>query len=78
MDVPREVRDMRISARNVLTGTVKAIMEGTVNAEVVVELPGGEEVVAMVTKASVRALGLEVGKEAHAIVKASNVMLGVD
>lgn len=69
---------MRISARNVLTGTVKAIMEGTVNAEVVVELPGGEEVVAMVTKASVRALGLEVGKEAHAIVKASNVMLGVD
>lgn len=69
---------MRISARNVLTGTVKAITEGTVNAEVVVELLGGQEVVAMVTKASVRALGLEVGKEAHAIVKASNVMLGVD
>lgn len=69
---------MRISARNVLKGKVKAITEGTVNAEVVLELPGGQEVVAMVTKSSVHALGLAVGSEAHAIIKASNVMLGVD
>ena len=38
----------------------------------------GLEIVAIVTKASVQSLGLEIGKEAHAIVKASNVMLGVE
>lgn len=69
---------MRISARNVVKGKVKAITEGTVNAEVILELPGGQEIVAMVTKASVKALGLEVGSEACAIIKASNVMLGVE
>jgi molybdopterin-binding protein len=69
---------MRISARNVLKGKVKKITEGAVNSEVVVELPGGQEVVAIVTKTSVQSLGLAVGKEAYAIVKASCVMLGVD
>jgi molybdopterin-binding protein len=61
-----------------LKGKVKKITEGAVNSEVVVELPGGQEVVAIVTKTSVQSLGLAVGKEAYAIVKASCVMLGVD
>jgi len=69
---------MKISARNVLKGTVKRISEGAVNAEVVVELPGGEEIVSMITKASAQGLGLAVGKPAYAVIKASNVMVGVD
>jgi len=69
---------MRISARNILKGKVKAIADGSVNSEVVLELPGGQEIVAIVTKASVQSLGLEVGNDAHAIIKASNVMLGVE
>jgi molybdopterin-binding protein len=69
---------MRVSARNILKGKVKKITDGLVNSEVVIELPGGQEVVAVVTKPSVAQLGLAVGKEAYAIAKATNVMLGVD
>jgi len=69
---------MKISARNVLKGTVKTVHHGAVNSEVVIELPGGIEIVSIITKASAQSLGLEVGKPAYAIIKASNVMVGVD
>jgi molybdopterin-binding protein len=69
---------MKISARNVLKGRVKKLTEGAVNTEVVVELSGGEEVVSIITKSSAESLGLEVGKEVHAIIKASSVMIAVD
>jgi molybdopterin-binding protein len=69
---------MKISARNVLKGKVKKITEGMVNSEVVIELAGGQQVVAVVTKTSEQGLGLAVCKEAYAIIKATSVMLGVD
>jgi molybdopterin-binding protein len=69
---------MKISARNTLKGVVKRIELGAVNAEVTVELPGGIEVVSMITKKSVADLGLSVGKPAYAVIKASSVMLAVD
>jgi molybdopterin-binding protein len=69
---------MRISARNVIAGTVKKIEWGAVNAEVIVELAGGVEVVAIITKSSAEALALEHGKSVYAVIKASNVMIGVD
>lgn len=69
---------MRISARNALAGTVKTIRDGAVNAEVSIELAGGQEIVAVITMDSVRKLGLQPGRRAYAIVKASNVMVGVD
>ncbi len=69
---------MRISARNVLKGKVKKITDGAVNTEVVVEVLGGQEVVSMITKSSAHSLGLAVGKEVYAVIKASSVMLGVD
>ena len=69
---------MKLSARNVLKGTVKKIIAGAVNSEIVVELPGGTEVVSIITKESVENLGLEVGKPVYAVVKASNVMIAVD
>ena len=68
---------MKISARNVLQGKVKKIVPGAVNTEVVVELPGGAEVVSIITKSSAESLGLAVGKQVYAVVKASNVMIGV-
>ncbi|MGA2158979.1 MAG: TOBE domain-containing protein [Dehalococcoidia bacterium] len=69
---------MKISARNVLSGKVKAIKPGTVNDEVVVKLTGGEEIVAIITKASSKSLKLAKNKKVYAIIKASSVMIGVD
>lgn len=69
---------MQISARNVLKGKVAKITPGAVNAEVVVEVPGGTHIVSIVTLASVKSLALDVGKEVHAVIKASNVMIAAD
>jgi molybdopterin-binding protein len=69
---------MRISARNILKGKIKEINPGAVNTEVIVQLAGGAEIVSVITKESAANLGLETGKSVYAIVKASNVMLGVD
>jgi molybdopterin-binding protein len=69
---------MKISARNVLKGRVKELNPGAVNTEVVIELPGGEEIVSIITKHSAEALGLAIGSEVNAVVKASNVMVMVN
>ena len=65
-----------LSARNQLAGKVVAINEGPVNAVVKVELASGSVVTSTITVESVKELGLEVGKEATAIVKATSVMIG--
>ena len=69
---------MKISARNVLKGTVKKVSHGAVNSEVVVELSGGAEVVSIITKTSAEQLKLAQGSQVYAVVKASNVMVAVD
>lgn len=69
---------MKISARNVLKGKIKEVKFGVVNAEVIVELPGGIQVVSVITKESAENLGLVQGKEVYAVIKASNVMIAVD
>lgn len=69
---------MKISARNVLKGKVKAVVHGAINSEVTVELPGGAELVSVITKSSADHLGLRSGKKVTAIIKASNVILGTD
>jgi molybdopterin-binding protein len=69
---------MKISARNTLKGKVKHIEPGAVNTEVTLELAGGVEIVAIITKKSAANLGLATGKDAYAVIKASNVMIGVD
>ena len=69
---------MKLSARNVLKGTVKKVTHGAVNSEIVIELDGGAEVVSIITKESAENLGIAVGKPVYAVIKASNVMLAVD
>ena len=69
---------MQISARNVLRGRVKKVTPGAVNSEIIVEIAGGVEMVSIITKLSAERLGLKPGKEIYAIVKASNVMIGID
>ena len=69
---------MKISARNILKGKVVKVVRGAVNSEVTLELPGGTQLVSIITNTSVDTLGLTEGKQAYAIIKASNVMVGVD
>jgi len=69
---------MKISARNIIKGKVVQVTRGAVNAEVIIELPGGTRLVSIITNNSVEHLGLAEGKDAYAIIKASNVMVGVD
>jgi molybdopterin-binding protein len=69
---------MKISARNVLSAIVKSVTPGAVDTEVVVELSPGIEIVSIITKKSAETLRLKPGTKAYAIIKASNVMIGVD
>ncbi|HWI10862.1 MAG TPA: TOBE domain-containing protein, partial [Burkholderiaceae bacterium] len=66
-----------LSARNQLAGRVTRILPGAVNTEVVLELPGGGSVAAIVTNTSAMALGLAPGRAATAVFKASSVIVGV-
>lgn len=69
---------MKISARNVLMGTVKSVQHGVVNSEVVIELAGGSEIVSIITRSSAESLQLAAGKTVYAVIKASNVMIATD
>lgn len=68
---------MKLSARNVLSGTVKSVKHGAVNSEIIIDV-AGTEVVSVITKESAESLGLIPGKPVYAVIKASNVMVAVD
>lgn len=69
---------MKISARNVFKGKVTKISEGVVNCEVTIKLPGGDEITSIITKGSLKKLGLKKGKIAYAIIKSSSVLVAID
>ncbi|MEQ8464996.1 TOBE domain-containing protein [Coleofasciculus sp. E2-BRE-01] len=69
---------MEISARNTFKGTVKKVVPGSVNSEVTIEVAPGVEMTAIITKSSAERLGLAEGKEAYAVVKATDVMVATD
>ena len=68
---------LKLSARNQLKGTVDAVKDGMVNCEVDITLVGGEKVTSVITMASAKRLGLAPGKEIRAVIKASDIMVGV-
>ena len=65
----------KVSARNLLAGTVASVTRGAVNSEVTLDIDGGGQVVAIVTVASVERLGLTPGARATALIKASDVII---
>jgi molybdate transport system regulatory protein len=69
---------VKVSARNAFSGTIANITKGAVNAEVLITIPGGEQIVASITNGSVETLGLKQGLHAVALVKASWIILGID
>jgi len=69
---------MKLSARNQFKGTITEIQEGAVNGIVKLDIGGGNIISSVITMSSIRELGLQVGGTAYAVIKASNVMVGVD
>ncbi len=67
---------MRFSARNQLRGTVKSIKTGSVMAEVLIELPDGQQIVSAITRESVNNLSLKEGDQVYAVIKSTEVMVG--
>lgn len=67
---------MELSSRNQLKATVSEVRLGNIMAEVVMDLPGGQQMVAAITRASVERLALRPGDSVTAIVKATEVMVG--
>ena len=69
---------MKLSARNQFKGKVVDIQEGAVNGIVKIDIGGGNVMSATISMNAIKELGLEVGKEAYAVVKATSVMVGID
>ena len=69
---------MKLSARNVLNGKIKKIVTGAVNSEIIVDLGNGIEITSIITKASAENLKLKEGKNVSAVIKATNVIIGVE
>ena len=69
---------MKLSARNMLSGKIVAITKGATTAHVKIEVGPETVVTASITNEAVDALGLEIGKTAWAVIKASDVMVAVD
>jgi molybdopterin-binding protein len=69
---------MKISARNTLKATIKKIVPGSVNSEIILEVSPGVEVTAIITKDSVESLKLSEGQQAYAVVKSTDVMIAID
>lgn len=69
---------MKLSARNQLKGRIISIEEGAVNGIVRIEMDCGQIITSSISMGSIKELGLEEGKEAYAVIKASSVMIGID
>ena len=69
---------MRISARNQIKGTVVEVTKGATTSHVRVDIGGGQIMTASITNEAVDELGLVKGKAAYAVIKSSDVMIGID
>lgn len=69
---------MKISARNVIEGTVLEVKEGAVNSQVRVDIGGGNTINSIITIDAIKELGIAAGSRVEVVIKASDVMLGID
>ncbi len=69
---------MKLSTRNLLSGTIKKVEIGNVNAEITLEIAPGIEIVSVVTKSSAKRLELTEGKTAYGLIKSTDVAIAVD
>jgi molybdate transport system regulatory protein len=69
---------MKVSARNIFACTISGLTKGAVNSEVILTMKGGDELVSVITNESVENLGLHVGTDAYALIKASAILIAKD
>lgn len=69
---------MKVSARNVFSGTIEKITKGAVNAEVILLISGGTRITSNITNGAVDNLSLKEGLNAYAIIKSSSIIIGSD
>lgn len=69
---------MELSARNQFSGQVKQVKLGNVMAEVIVDIGGGHEVVAAITRGSAERLGLARGTTVMVVIKATEVLIATN
>ena len=69
---------MKISARNRIKGTIVEVKKGATTAHVKIDVGGGQIVTSSITNEAVDELGLAAGKAVYAVIKASDVMVGID
>jgi molybdopterin-binding protein len=72
---PSELKSIKLSARNIIRGTVKKLVMGGVNTQVTLEIVPGVEIVSIITTEAAKQLNLAEGKQAYAVIKSSNVMI---
>ncbi len=69
---------MKLSARNIVKCKIKQVKPGAVNSEIILDITGPAQIVSIITKESADKLGLSAGKDVYAVIKSSDVMIGVD
>lgn len=69
---------MQTSARNQFLGKVMSFTSGPINTEVAVDIGGGDQVTALITRNSLEQLGIQEGTEVYALIKASSVIIATD
>ena len=69
---------MKISARNIVRGTVVEVNKGAVTAHIRIDIGGGVIITSSITNEAATELGLKKGMQAYAVIKASDVMVAVD
>jgi molybdopterin-binding protein len=74
----KEISAMRLSARNQIKGTVTKVTKGATTGHVLVDIGGGNIMTSSITNESIDELGIKTGSKVTVVVKASEVMIGVD
>jgi molybdopterin-binding protein len=69
---------MKLSARNILKGTIVEVRKGQTTSHIRIDIGGGVIVTSSITNEAVDDLRLKAGQQGYAVIKASDVMVAVD
>jgi molybdopterin-binding protein len=69
---------VKLSARNAIAGTILEVTKGQTTSHVRLDIGGRQTITASITNEAVDDLKLAKGQKAHAVIKASDVMIAID